>query len=93
MIMPIEISWHFSQVSPFPILEFFGVIKSTIYVSEFMQLQLALKMINTVEKYGAIIIGPVDNVPIGPNIFFTARFNSDKDIMNFINGLGAERIG
>ena len=94
MMTPIQISWHFSQIHPLPVLEFFGVVNScSIDVSQCMYLQLAISMINIVENYGGIISEPMDKVPLGPNIFFTAYFESYDSIETFLDGIGAERMG
>lgn len=93
MMTPIHVRWHFSQIHPLPILEFFGVVDSSIIVPESVYLQLAIPMIDIVESYGGIISEPYKQVPLGPNIFFTAHFESEDFLKTFLDGLGSERMG
>lgn len=92
MFMPFGVAWRINQLYPMPVLEFSTSINKQFAIEEIL-LQLALSMIEDVEKYGGIIIQPSGSIPKDQNIFFVALFKSNKDIENFTKAMGMERMG
>ena len=52
--------------------------------SKFIYLQIAMRLVDLVQKNGGLIIAPFGEVPKDKTIFFTAQFKTNLDTENFI---------
>ena len=93
MFMPVKFEWHLSQAYPFPILEFAAEFQKTFEIPQVVYINIAMDMINNIERYGGTIVSPVNDIPSNQEIFFTALFKSNKELEKFTQEMGFEWRG